>query len=220
MTVIKNTNWNAENLTKAGGDPFLIPGSHKYVEQVLRWVPLHSPGQSAPRPSALTLRESPSPTAPSFLTPPAVGTLWFQVSMLILLPPLELCSPHQEGSGGAGNLQGWVRDISAFPLHHPALSLLRKKVTSALNPLQQHPLLCPSSLCSASPLSKHLDVREESWHYCYVVVPIHCICWFFPYCVSLLRHLNSGLHSGASVLLALCGAWHILFVVLCWNKCN
>lgn len=54
MTVIKNTNWNAENLTKVEGDPFLIPGSHKYVKHVLRWVLLHSPGQSAPPPSALT----------------------------------------------------------------------------------------------------------------------------------------------------------------------
>lgn len=43
----------------------LIPGSHNYVEQVLRWVLLCSPGQAAPSPSALTSGDAPSPTAAS-----------------------------------------------------------------------------------------------------------------------------------------------------------
>lgn len=51
-------------------------------------------------------------------------------------------------------------------------------------------------------LSQHLEMREM-WHCCFALVPIHCICWFIPYCVSLISPLNSELHSRASVSLML-----------------
>lgn len=195
MTVIKNTNWNAENLTKVEGDPFLIPGSQKYVEHVLRWVLLPSPGQSAPPPSALTSGVSLSHWsffsdsschgdlmvqsfhADSSSCPWAVqsssggertsrkSSRMSERQMLV-----ETGVEAYLGTTSIGTSTVWAclvqywwvikllcsslsNPISAFTLHHPALSTLRKKVTSALNPLQQHPLLCPWSLCSANPLS-------------------------------------------------------------------